>query len=146
KLRLGDVVGQARLVEAGLAFQIGYDCLRRRIELRIIVADHRELQAAAGAAEAQAVGLTGESAYALAVGDAALNVVDDLLLAAAAFVPWRESRDDEAGILVSALSGAGIDVADLAIVTQRLDAPLDLAHLLGDIVERNALRGRNAHE
>ena len=56
ELRLGRVVGEARLLEARVLLHLGDDLGRRRAEVGIVVADDGELQAVAAAANAEAVG------------------------------------------------------------------------------------------
>ena len=64
ELRLRGVNREARLLKARVLLQLVDDFLRRRAELRAVIADQRELQAVAGAANAQAVRLHGENAQA----------------------------------------------------------------------------------
>ena len=64
------------------------DDLDRRLAQRLaVVADQRELQAVAGAADAEAVGLDREDAHARHLPDEPVDVGRDLLLAALALRP-----------------------------------------------------------
>ncbi len=104
------------------------------------------MQAVAGAADAEAVGLDGEGAHARHLGDPPVDIGDDLCLAAAALLPRRQRQHHEAGIGTGAEAGDGENVLHLAIVAHRQDKAFQLAHLLACVFEADALRRGNAQQ
>ena len=64
QLRLRGVAGQPRLLEARVLLHLGDDLVGGVAELLVAVADDGELQAVAGAADAEAVGLHRDDAHA----------------------------------------------------------------------------------
>src|SRR6185312_10372135 len=82
KLRLGRIDGQARLLEAGVLFHRVDDLVGGFAQRLAVVADKRELQAVAGAANAEAVGLHRKDAQARHLFGEVAYLGHDLLLAA----------------------------------------------------------------
>ena len=130
----------------GVLLHLGDDLHRSVAERRAVVADQRELQAVAGAANAEAVGLHRKDAHARHLPGEPADLGHDLLLAAVALVPWRQRHHHEAGIVGAVPAGALEGIADFAGIAQRLDQFLDLLHLLRRVVEADALRRVDAHE
>jgi hypothetical protein len=111
KLRLGDIGRQSRGSEAGIVLHLLDDGGRGMAELLVIVADQRELEAGAGAANAEAVGLEGEGANAGHCLQALVDFLHDLLLRALALVPGGKGHDQEAtiGLAAGTSEGEGTD-------------------------------------
>ena len=143
KLGLRRLIGQARLAEAGVLVHRLHDLLRSGCQLLVVAAENGELQAAAGAANAQAVGLDDVDAQTRHPRRGGIDVGDDVVLAALARIPGGQRQHHEAVIRLVVHARDRIDVADFARSAQRLQPFLHALHLVLRIGEADALRRRH---
>ena len=145
QLRLCRVIAQAHLTKGGVLFH-RLDQLARAVgQGGVVIAHHGKGQTVARAADAQRIGLDRKGADADDAAQLAVDLVHDLLLAAAALGPVGQ-RDHHEAPVVRPLSGNGEDIGHLAPGAQRLQQRLDVAHLAIGIIQRHALRRLDAEQ
>jgi hypothetical protein len=129
ELRLRGVDRKPRLLEARVIFHPADDLQGGFGQRCAVIADQCQLEAIAGAADTEAVGLHREDAHGRHFLGDPVDVGHDLLLAALALVPRCQRDHHEAAVVLAVVAGILEDAHHLAGIAQRLQQLLDAAHL-----------------
>ena len=139
KLGLRRVVVQRDRIEGRVVLQRLLQLERLVGQRVVVVAGDGEAQPLPAAADAEAVRRAHRDLHAGEFLELWIELLDDVLRAAAALFPWRQRQHDEAGI-AALLAGVEEHVGDLAALAKRRDRGLDLPHLRIHEADRDALR------